>query len=98
MRVEMRVEMRVDLTIYPKHYFCRIHEFWLKEYGGAKSGSTSKQAFCEEYTNPRKTAGCFLYKIQRVKEYEEVLTKHIRRSLFPVLLSKCHVVSFFQRS
>ena len=24
-----------------------ILEFWLKEYGGAKSGSTSKQAFYE---------------------------------------------------
>ena len=31
--------------------------------------------------------------------YEEVMTKHVRRrSLFPGLLSKCHVVTLFQRS
>ena len=42
----------------------KFHEFWLKEYGGAKSGSTSKQAFCEEYSNRRNTDGWFLYKIQ----------------------------------
>ena len=72
--LEKRLEKRLDIPFYPKLYFCRIlykiHEFWLKEYGGAKSGSTSKQAFCEEYTNPRKTAGCFLYKIQQVNFHE----------------------------
>ena len=42
---------------------------------------STKQAFCEEYTNRRNSAGCFLYKIQRVKEYEEeVMTKHLRWS------------------
>ena len=30
--------------------------------------------------------------------YDEIMTKHLRKHLFPVLLSKCHVVTLFQRS
>ena len=34
------------VAFYTK-FMREILEFWLKEYGGAKSGSTSKQAFYE---------------------------------------------------
>ena len=151
MLVDRGTEGPRDL-VRSKIYFCWIQEFCVFSTVEPKVARPQNKHFVKNIPTAGIPAVAFLYKIQRVKEYEEeVMTKHLRtcltktctkkkfiswtvvkmscchtfseklkwprdrgtegpgdtfssskhirrRSLFPGLLSKCHVVTLFQRS